>query len=88
MNEERKELELQLGRQVLDEVIGRLKELQAKHSCFATAAASDSVRAFEKLFRNHSNFREEDIELALGVVSVSLFNAATDLETKVEYEQQ
>ena len=88
MDEARKELELQLGRQALTEVITRLNELQTKHSCFATAAASDSVRAFEKLFRNHSNFREEDIELALGVVSVSLFNAATDIESKVEYERQ
>lgn len=87
MDEERKELELQMGRQALDELIGRLKELQAKPSCFAMAAAADTVKAFEKLFNNHSNFHEKDIELALGVVSVSLFNAATDLETKVEYER-
>ena len=85
MDEERKELELQMGRLALQDLIQRLKELQEKPPCFAMAAATDALSSVEKLVRNHSNFDEEDIVNALGVMSVALFNAGTNIEAKVEY---
>ena len=86
MDGEQKQHEPQMGRQVLAELIIRLKGLQEKPSCFAMAAAADLAKAFEKLFTSLRNFHEKDIELARGVVSVALINAATEVRSKVGYE--
>ena len=84
MDDERKELELQMGQLALQDLIQRLKDLQEKPPCFATAAAADAVLSVEKLVRNHTNFDEEDIVSALGVMSVALFNAGTNINAQVE----
>lgn len=86
MDELRDELELQLGHQAITELIERLTELNDKPAVFSTAAAVDAVRSFESLVRSHSNFNEEDITLACGVFSVSVFNAATNTNASVDYQ--
>lgn len=88
MDDDRKQLELQLGNLALEDLILHLQKLKDKEPCFAMAAASDAVLSVEKLVRNHTNFAEEDIVRALSVVSVALFNAGTYTEALVEYDEQ
>ena len=87
MDELRGELELQMGRQTLTELIEQLQELNDKPAAFATAAAVDAVHAFEKLVRNHTNFAEEDVVTACSVFSAAAFNAGTELNAEVKYAE-
>ena len=76
------------GNQVLTELILCLNELCSKEPAFATAAAADSVLAFESLVRRFTEAKEEHVTLACQLFSAAVFNAATDVQATITYEAE
>ena len=76
------------GNQVLTELILCLNELCSKDPAFATAAAIDSVLAFEALVRKFTDAKEEHIVTACQLFSCAVHNAATDVQSKIIYETE
>lgn len=73
------------GKYLITDLIFSLNELQSKDPAFATAAAADAVLAFEALLKQHTNAKEDHIQLACQLFSCAVFNSSTDTVASISY---
>lgn len=72
--------------QCIADLISALKEAQDKPNCFAGAACSDAVLALEAFVKRFSNADDRCVEACCSVFSTALFNACTDYQVEIIYE--
>lgn len=74
--------------QCIADLISALKEAQDKPAAFAAAACSDAVLSMERFIKRFSNADDRCVEAACSVFSTALFNACTDYEVVIQYDDR
>ena len=74
--------------QCIADLISALKEAQDKPNCFAGAACTDAVQSMERFIKRFSNADDRCVEACCSVFSTALFNACTDYEVFIQYDDR